>query len=96
MGSPSVRALTRPTLGEVRAAVLAYAVTRGLFRLCQDAPPRDAVKRPRNLRWIMFDAGHYPAIAAAWADGVALRPPPAEPSSLLSAAWLAGMGGRDA
>jgi elongation factor P hydroxylase len=77
-----------------REAFLPCAVSRQLHKLCQDHPPVNAKERPSAVRWILFDAGHYPAYAKAYLDGLDGKPAP-DNLSLSRAAWLAGHDARD-
>lgn len=62
---------------------------RSLHRLCLDAPPIGPT-RPPNLRWRLWDCGHYPALRAAYADGLAGRALTSPPDTIFAVAWLAG------
>lgn len=83
------------TPAELRADVQRWPADNGLYRLCLDVPPLDPRRRPSNTRWIFFDAGRYPAFAAAYALG---RRGVDFPQDLADkparAAWLAGWDSR--
>jgi hypothetical protein len=47
--------------------------------------------RPANLRWLMWDAGNYPKLAEAYAEGLAGTPLRWPGDSIFAVAWLAGL-----
>jgi len=62
---------------------------RALHRLCLDAPPIGP-KRPPNLRWMLWDLGHYAELRKAYAAGLAGQPLSWPYDTIFACAWLAG------
>lgn len=76
-------------LAEVRRLVQDWPAAAALYRLCLEVPPTR--ERPHRLRWMLFDAGHYPKLAEAFRRGQAGEPPGSwADQSFCAAAWLAG------
>lgn len=73
----------------MRDAILICNVSRRLYELCDLSPPITQ-KRPPELAWLLFDAGHYPEVRKAYIAGLDGAPLAWPTDTIFAVAWLAG------